>query len=247
MRKTAKFRGTCLRCQGRISPGEAIEWQSGVGASHVECPSPQQQLQIGREARWRKVDDNVWCVRVTDPAGGCHALAGQEIEVESAKGRVQKVTLAERLDGATQRDCTYAVVKEALPGEALVPAGRYALEEPGQRYVLIRVWRKGERVNVFDARTREKVPDVKATLERIVAAGAAASAVLYGKVTGECSRCGEQLSVRLSIELGIGPVCGKHWHDPEQWRDRKAAARAALRARGLDPNEQVVVDAAEAA
>lgn len=35
---TAKFNGKCRKCGGNISAGETIEWEKGIGASHVECP-----------------------------------------------------------------------------------------------------------------------------------------------------------------------------------------------------------------
>lgn len=39
------------------------------------------------------------------------------------------------------------------------------------------------------------------------AADPLAAAQLYGKVTGSCSCCGRELTVKESIERGIGPIC----------------------------------------
>lgn len=38
-----------------------------------------------------------------------------------------------------------------------------------------------------------------------------AAAVAYGKETGTCSCCGLELTNKLSIELGIGPICRAKW------------------------------------
>lgn len=37
------------------------------------------------------------------------------------------------------------------------------------------------------------------------------SAVRYGRKTGRCSCCGRELTNKLSIELGIGPICREKW------------------------------------
>lgn len=38
-----------------------------------------------------------------------------------------------------------------------------------------------------------------------------AAAIAYGKATGVCSCCGAELTNKLSIELGIGPICRGKW------------------------------------
>ena len=198
MKMIARRASRCLNCQFGIKPGQNIDWTKGVGAKHVECPSGQTQMASGtREVHWRRLDaepGKPWVIRVADPTGNCHTLSGQEVELTRGKKAGRMVLLGERLDGSTQRDSTYAPAVESavenLPDADAVPAGRYALEEDGDRFLLVRVWRKGTLVNVYDVRTRNKVPDMKAVLDRIVAAGAGFSAILYGKVTNECSRCG---------------------------------------------------------
>lgn len=252
MQMIAKRRSPCLNCPFGITPGERIEWTKGTGAVHVECPSGQTTMATGsREVHWRRLDKEPgkpWVIRVADASGNCHKLSGKEVELTRGAKAGQKVMLGERLDGSTQRDSTYApsAVKEDLPDEVAVPAGRYALEEPGDKFLLVRVWRKRGLVNVYDVRTRQQVPDRKAVLERIVAAGAGYSAILYGKVTNECSRCGAGLDVRLSAELGIGPDCIKHWYGDADRKLMMKRARKAIRDRGLDPNERMSITADEA-
>ena len=48
-----------------------------------------------------------------------------------------------------------------------------------------------------------------ALIEQVQSAAADpyAAAKLYGQHTGKCSCCGRELTNKLSIELGIGPVC----------------------------------------
>jgi hypothetical protein len=44
-----------------------------------------------------------------------------------------------------------------------------------------------------------------------VAADPLAAAVSYGKATGSCSCCGKELTNKISIDLGIGPICRAKW------------------------------------
>ena len=38
------------------------------------------------------------------------------------------------------------------------------------------------------------------------------AAIRYGKVSGSCSCCGKELTVKESIERGIGPICAKKFN-----------------------------------
>jgi hypothetical protein len=256
MQMIARRAGRCLNCQFGILPGQKIDWTKGVGAKHIACPSGQVKMQTGdRQVHWRRLDNEPgkpWVIRVADPTGGCHALTGQEVVLTRGKKAGQPVLLGERLDGSTQRDSTYAPAVEnattdPLPDADAVPAGRYALEEDGDRFLLVRVWRKGTLVNVYDVRTREKVADMRSVMERIVEAGAGFSAILYGKVTCQCSRCNAKLDVRLSAELGIGPDCIKHWYGDADRKTMMRRARKAIRDRGQEPNERISITADEVA
>ena len=46
---------------------------------------------------------------------------------------------------------------------------------------------------------------------QVAAADPLAAAVAYGRVTSSCSCCGLTLTNKLSIELGIGPICRDKW------------------------------------
>ena len=37
------------------------------------------------------------------------------------------------------------------------------------------------------------------------------AAVRYGQKTGKCSCCGRKLTNKVSIEMGIGPICAENW------------------------------------
>jgi hypothetical protein len=147
--------------------------------------------------------------------------------------------LTERQIAAVERKMAKAQEDADLPGEDVVPHGRYALAQGNGVYLLAHVWRKYGRTNVYDDRTREPLANKGEVLEAIVQAGPAESARLYGTVTGTCSRCAKRLDVRLSVALGIGPVCGKHFHTKEDWTRIKREAREQIRAQGFDPNEPV--------
>lgn len=45
----------------------------------------------------------------------------------------------------------------------------------------------------------------------VIAANPAEAATRYGRMTGECSCCGRELSDPSSVEAGIGPVCATKW------------------------------------
>jgi len=45
------------------------------------------------------------------------------------------------------------------------------------------------------------------------------TAMSYGKVTGTCCCCGRTLTNKLSIELGIGPICRGGWFPEPELKD----------------------------
>lgn len=58
--------------------------------------------------------------------------------------------------------------------------------------------------------TREATPAHKAALDA-VAANPLEAAIKYGQTTGNCACCGRELTNKLSVELGIGPICRGDW------------------------------------
>jgi hypothetical protein len=125
-----------------------------------------------------------------------------------------------------------------------VPDGRYAVQLDNE-WKLYRVWRGTRNPDVqrlFAVQGTEKGERVSGA-EELAAATAIAvdpgeAAIEFGHRTGHCSRCGEELKVNLSRELGIGPVCMKHWFADEQRYARNAVARDKLRAAGIDPADR---------
>lgn len=57
---------------------------------------------------------------------------------------------------------------------------------------------------------REAASSTVDALHRI-AANPMEAAVRYGQKTGKCSCCGRKLTNKVSIELGIGPICAETW------------------------------------
>ena len=57
---------------------------------------------------------------------------------------------------------------------------------------------------------REAAASTVDALHRI-AANPMEAAVRYGQKTGKCSCCGRKLTNKMSIELGIGPICAETW------------------------------------
>lgn len=129
------------------------------------------------------------------------------------------------------------------PSPTDLPAGRYAYELDGKRY-FFHVWRGQRNPNAVRLYGLHGTPDPLNTsdgtvLLKMLAKDAARHAIDYGHWTNRCSRCGLVLKNRLSVELGIGPVCGMHWFSDADWADKKDVARATIMARGEDPDETV--------
>lgn len=126
-----------------------------------------------------------------------------------------------------------------------VPAGRYAVENDAGELRFYKVWVSYDkkRLNVYVEHGPDE-SDLKfqkttlGVLNKIKAAGIRQCAIRYGMEIGECSNCGRRLTNRISRELGIGPVCGGRMFGDDFKGDVKQA-RATIRARGEDPNEQV--------
>jgi hypothetical protein len=57
---------------------------------------------------------------------------------------------------------------------------------------------------------REAATSTVDALHRI-AADPMEAAVRYGQKTGKCSCCGRKLTNKVSIEMGIGPICAGTW------------------------------------
>ena len=98
--------------------------------------------------------------------------------------RVGSVVLSLAGEGSKNPGCVYVKDGETYLGK-ITPDGIYA---PSR------------------AATAEHIETVKAT-----AADPLGLAVAYGKRTGNCACCGHFLHNRISVELGIGPICRAKW------------------------------------
>ena len=138
-----------------------------------------------------------------------------------------------------------------MPNAEELPAGRYAIDNEGGELRFYKLWR-GDRNPDYIKLYLQHGPDESevpfrtavAIMKKIMEAGPASAAVRYGHEIGACSRCGLRLTNRLSRELGIGPICGGHFYQEDEWKVMKSAARDDLRERGLDPNENIEEDEA---
>ncbi|HEY1437396.1 MAG TPA: DUF6011 domain-containing protein [Casimicrobiaceae bacterium] len=233
---TSRFDGECKVCGGKIAAGDSVEWTKGEkGVAHAVCPdAPEVPV-------------------ATDGARGFVASLLAEAELEDGK----RAVIQDRLDSTehplTKREASSLIdYLKPLPKRALtlteadVPEGRYAVMQIDGSTAFVKVtWRDGK-LGVWDAdaaygekgKFYPKVPMV----EEIVRQGAADCAKRYGYLRARCSRCHAKLDVKLSVELGIGPTCGKYWHDADEWKQIKRDAREAIEARGEDPDDSVTDD-----
>lgn len=130
----------------------------------------------------------------------------------------------------------------AAPDPEVLPAGRYAIENEEGDLRFYKLWRGDRKPTYFKLYVLHGPDDSEvpfrsalSILGKIVEAGPGECAIRFGHEIGECSTCGARLTNNLSRELGIGPVCGGRFYPDETWTERKAEARADLRARGIDP------------
>ena len=127
-----------------------------------------------------------------------------------------------------------------LPGEDVVPHGRYAVKID-RKMELVRVSRR-KNVRVFDDQEYGKEYNAARVLTAIVKQGPADCARRYGQIMKRCSRCGTHLENRLSRHLAIGPVCGGHFYPLAEWKAIRKAAERELWNKGLDPDETLSAD-----
>lgn len=133
------------------------------------------------------------------------------------------------------------------PGPDDLPAGRYAVKNKDGQLRFYRVAR-GTRNKAMvwlhlehgndSTEIRFSSPEFRGIIG-LIAEDPLKAARLYGRHRKTCSECGRGLTNRVSRLLDIGPVCGGHHCDPAIWEQMKATAREALRAAGLDPDQDV--------
>jgi len=194
-----------------------------------------------RKVSWCKLtEDGPWnALRVFDPDGSLE-LEGELVTVTTRSGRTSEQHLGRLVVQVSATEAIYELAKEEEDDDLpAIPNGFYAVEVDSKLLLVKVVEFRSGRVHVFDADDRNREYPAKKVLEAIYEFGPGEAAIAYGRLRGHCARCDSPLENNLSVELGIGPVCGKHYFDRETWGNRKAAARAALRARGLEPNDSV--------
>lgn len=245
---TASFPGTCADCRGHIEPGQAITGSRGRPYSHVNCDVPNTKPEM-HEPDGPPTDGMVNFLRRLGFVGDIVGMTKQQVSDE-----IDRLKAAERK------------AKDDLPGPDVVPAGRYAYTltrtsgsngslKVVEETVLINVWRGSRNPSFVRCYLIEGDEERNAqvssgpTLAAIVEQGVAECAVRYGQLKGRCYRCNHPLDDLISVELSMGPVCAEKLYSHATVLEMKAAARAVIRGRGLDPNkprsEQMVLEIAE--
>jgi hypothetical protein len=250
----AKYDGKCTACGGFIAKGTPVDWTKGVkGVRHAgSCPAVPTPKPAPK-ARITDGDDfdraKAWLESLPTPTEFEQSLINQlgrgltERQIEVCLNAINKA--AGRKEGRLDATTT-------LPGPDVIPAGRYAVET-GDTVQLFRVWR-GTRnpsfIKLYEQFTNSgTVTDNElqfgqygAVLAAIIAQGIETCSVRYGRHVGRCGKCGLRLTDRVSIELGIGPVCGRRLFG-DGFLDKVRAAREKLIAQGVDPDERVAESA----
>jgi hypothetical protein len=224
---TARRSSTCARCLENIEPGVTIVKTQGFGYTHEGCETAPRQA--GGDEQLQKVV--AFLEAHEDDGNGFYDSLLDQYRTRGTLTERQQAAIIRKIDDAA----------DPLPGPAVVPAGRYAIDGKNGQVVFIHVWR-GSR-NPTYVRTYADNPDgtrgdqeypARRTLQAIVDAGPAAAARRYGALTHRCSRCNAELTNATSALLNIGPVCVKHWHPGDHGRI-VSDARDLLRELGYDP------------
>lgn len=128
---------------------------------------------------------------------------------------------------------------------AQVPAGHYAVNNADGELRFYNVWWAPNRDDYFKLYVEHGPDDSEVPFKtalailKKIAEDPRAAALRYGREIGACSKCGRRLTNRISRMLDIGPVCGGRFYADDEWSARKATAREALLAAGLDPKADV--------
>lgn len=175
---------------------------SEAAVSYLRALMTEKAVKSGLNAEMALVSINAWLGRNTDKA------------VVSAN--IDRL----KAEGYTGRKVTATVNREVdLPGDDVVPAGRYAIEtEDGATNALAfyKVDRPTEgkwagrvfvKLMVSDDEQRLSYATQRAVLAKIAEVGAIQASARYGHEIGECGVCGRTLTNDESRARGIGPVC----------------------------------------
>lgn len=222
---------------------------------------PGQQVKVEKKSGDTKV---VTLGQLIDESG---TTARYQIEEEKPKAdeettllvvaKLTKLEAEDRLSGFTQgvldryrklgivSPAHAAVLLKDLPDAKVVPAGRYAVDTPDGKLLLLRVWRKGSRVNVYDDDTGEYLRNKHDLLRMIVDQDPGQCWRRYGQLRKKCPRCAAKLSNNLSVFLLTGPQCLKYILGEDRAKAIVRKARDELRLKGIDPYETPKSDAAE--
>jgi len=194
----SKYAGICTRCRRRFSPGTAIEWARGTGATHAnpaECaaalagpPPPPAPT----APQLRSVYDFLIAAQqrgLKHPKARFLAPGGGELRLSLAGER-------SKVPGSIQ-----VYVRDGWVGRVEPPDGRIA-GPLAQDQALVDVL-------------------------LLIARDPAAAAKEYGALMCKCSFCGLPLTDDGSVEVGYGPVCAKKWGLPWQRKGTRVVQEVA--------------------
>jgi hypothetical protein len=206
MTMTAKFAGTCTRCNTRFTAGTQIEWQAGKGAAHTTQAGCDAAKASAVAAKPAPVPVQVGAF------GGVIAL------FEKAKTHLKFPKIRLMCDG-TQVVLSLAGAKSKTPGSVNIAGeGQYP-----NRAWFGRVSPEGQWI---PARMDPAFQTKLTALLTAFSVAPAAVAKDHGKLTGNCCFCNKVLGLgedRRSVVVGFGPVCADHWGLKSEWLTGVAA------------------------
>jgi hypothetical protein len=195
MTMTAKFAGTCKRCNGRIMAGDVIAWSKGYGATHAYAATCQQELDRAAARAVAPAPAYVAPVAVNMAAVVALLTQARERGLKAPKARF-------RAPGGGELRLSLAGGETKYPGAVQVKLdgawiGRVNVDGTLAGYALT------------------SDPAMQAALVAIASAPAEA-AKAYAALAGRCSFCSLPLTDAGSVEAGYGPICAKKYGLPHE-------------------------------
>jgi hypothetical protein len=201
---TAKFAGTCSRCNLRFGAGTPILWSKGSGATHASDAAC-------HDAAIKAADVVKPFVKPTVDVGEFSAVVAL---FDTAKAHLKFPKVALSVAGTTVK-LALAGAKSKTPGYVTIAGeGSYPDRAWYGTVSPAGVYTPGSRVTPA---FRDALVDVL----KAFGANPAAVAKDHGKLLGACCFCYTPIGTgedRRSVAVGFGPVCAKNWGLMDAWR-----------------------------
>jgi len=208
---TAKFNGTCTRCNARITAGQRINWEPSVKATFHLTPADCEAAKATKT------------VVAPKPAVSVGSFSGVIALFNAAKAHLKypKITLV----------CEGKKIILSVAGSGSKTPGSVNVAGEGQ--YPNRVWygRVSPEGAWVPSNSGAAIQTALTSLLKEFGENPAGVAKAHGKLTGNCCFCNKVLGKgedKRSIGVGFGPVCAEHYGLKAEWNKGAAELEATL-------------------